>query len=199
MLKRTSAFPAIRILLIILASVPGRIFASQYTLKPLVGTWGKPLDPGLVVTFESPSAWRLIEAVEDNGRDYRAILALSGHEDEHHPKFILGVTAFGLHDSTAQSNGSHDLTDPMHSAEELDLESAAPVKTKRKIETFRAGDLGKLPIWEFRSDAYDFLLILIVHQHTTVELSVRADDARELRKFIPDLKRIARSVRFVRS
>jgi hypothetical protein len=79
------------------------------------------------------------------------------------------------------------------------METAAPIEDVRKIGSFESGENGRLPIWQIRSKAYDCLLLLVVHQHTSVDICLRGSDASNLRKYIPDLKKTARSVRFAQS
>jgi hypothetical protein len=170
--------------------------AKEYHLTPLVGL-GPPVDEGITVTFESPDGWQPRTKTKYTGSHFVTVFALSGHESEGHPAIDLSVEAFVPGKLFPGPSKSIDWRDPKNSATVIDMQTAAPIDDVRKIGSFEAGEKGNLPIWQIRSKAYDCLLVLVVHQHTSVDICLRGNDSQKLLKYIPELKAIARSVRFV--
>jgi hypothetical protein len=205
------AFRKIRcasLLISLLILKPESTIADEYSLKPLVGL-EPPMDEGVTVTFKSPDDWepwaKMNEARNDfpkGHNDFVRVFTLLGHANEEHPEIQLSVQAWipGRWVSaklSTQPSKPIDLRDPWGSMVVLDMESAGVIKKLRKVGSFDAGENGKLPIWQIRSEAYDCLLVLVGHQHTSVNICLRADDADSLQKYIPDLEKLARTVRFV--
>jgi hypothetical protein len=67
----------------------------------------------------------------------------------------------------------------------------------KKIGSFDAGKKGRLSVWVIRSEAYDYLLVLIAQGHTEIDIYLSGPEAAELKQSIRSLKEVARSVRIV--
>jgi hypothetical protein len=156
------------------------------------------MDEGLCVRFESPEGWRPRTKTKYVNSQFIAIFALAGHETEEHPAIDLSVTAT-VPGKLLPPRKNIDPEDPRTSSTATDMESFGQIQEVRKIASFTAAENGKLPIWKIHSNAYDCLLVLIVYRHTSVDISLRGNDADKLRKYIPDLETVARSIRFVQS
>lgn len=57
----------------------------------------------------------------------------------------------------------------------------------------------RFPVWQIQSKAYACLLILLVHGNVDVDVCLRAKSLTELKKYLDDLKTLARSVEIVRN
>jgi hypothetical protein len=178
--------------------VSNPVVAKQYDLTPRVGL-GPPVDEGVKITFEAPLDWQPWTKMNDAENDFERVFALSGHADEEHPAIQLSVQAWVPGKLLPGPAKPIDRRDPKNSSTVTDMQTAAPIEDVRKIGSFEAGENGKLPIWQIRSKAYDCLLVLVVYRNTSVDICLRGDDASDLRKYIPDLKEIARSVRFLKT
>lgn len=176
----------------------GPACAKEYKLTPLVGL-GPPVDEGVTVSFESPNGWQPCTKMNDAEHDFVRVFALSGHADEEHPAIQLSVDVWVPGKLLPGPKKPIDRRDPRNSSTVTDMETAAPIDDLRKIGSLESGENGRLPIWQIRSKAYDCLLVLIVHKNTSVDICLRGSDASNLRKYIPDLKQTARSVRFLQN
>ncbi len=135
--------------------------------------------------------------MNDTGKNFVRVFTLPGHANEEHPEIQLSVKAWVPGKLFPGPGKPIDRKDPWNSSTVTDMQTASPIEDLRRIGSIDSAENGSLPIWQIESKAYDCLLILVVHQHTTVDICLRGLDAETLKKYIPDLKEVLQSVRFM--
>ena len=116
----------------------------------------------------------------------------------------FGLTAVGypVLDVSAFHLGRHHAPDlaPQHSDTFVNwVEEATEHSQMRQIDSFDAGSFGKASVWQIRSAADDFFLVIIIRGDTRIEVYLRSHDADELHPYLKDLKQTVRSIQLVTS
>ena len=78
------------------------------------------------------------------------------------------------------------------------LRESSPIKSIKKVGSFDGKQNGRLNLWHLDGDSYDVYVVLIVDGHVSVELSLRCDDPKLLKRYLSVLKDEARSVHILR-
>lgn len=92
------------------------------------------------------------------------------------------------------------LGDPKDSLTATWMQSGTRIKEFKKVESFDGGPYGTLPLWLIRGAAYSYYLVIVQREGVLVEVSLRSEaGVSKLKEYAPDLKRLVRSIRIVRT